>query len=419
MKQRVPLPPDDSEPAICATDTVVVVGSGALLPAVLHSLRERSIEPVCLCELELDGKAGPRDTGVPLRTTTDALADYPDAAVLLLIPPHQFTLARSQLFQQGWRHVYGCASFLAAFEYEPQSFASGLGWLHFYLDAYFREHYQVNFPNHLVVPSIDIVITEKCSLKCRDCANLMQYYAEPIDANLDHLFSALDLIMSSVDHVLELRVLGGEPLMSGRLREYMTRLRQYGNYSRIVVFTNGTIVPRSETIVSLASDHTLVRISDYGVLSRRIHGLTEALEARGVAFEVEAMPGWQPCGTIARRSRTPEESTAVFLECCANTILTLLHQRLYQCPFAANAYNLEALPRSSTAYVDLRGDVPHEEVRGRLSAMLSRRTATPACDYCGGRRFGDLSDPVAEQVSRPRPYLRLADGLGGRLKENP
>ena len=34
----------------------------------------------------------------------------------------------------------------------------------------------------LKVKSLDVVLTERCSLKCVDCSNLMQYYEKPIGA---------------------------------------------------------------------------------------------------------------------------------------------------------------------------------------------------------------------------------------------
>lgn len=415
MKQRVPLALHSSEVAPRASNAVVVVGSGLLLPALLHALRQRRIEPVCLCSL--DEESAPPTDGIPVTTTAEAQASYPNATVLLLVEPRRFALARSKLLMQGWRSIYDCAYVLAAFEYDSRSVASGVGWLHFYLDTYFYDHFKIQYPNYLLLPSIDVVITERCSLKCRDCANLMQYYIEPINADFDRLLSALDLLMRCVDHILEFRLLGGEPFMNRSAGRYLTRLRAYDNYSRIAVFTNGTIVPSSETIQTLAHEDTLVRISDYGPLSRRLRPLTEMLEAAGAAYEVEAMPGWQPCGTIAKRNRTLEESTAVFHDCCAKTIFTLLGQRLYQCPFAAHVYNLGALPRSSIECVDLSRDIPREEVRQELFGMLNRRTAIAACDYCGGRRFGELTEPVAVQVSKPIPFARATEGSRGLRKE--
>ena len=412
MRQRVPLPPQNSECVVRPSDAVVVVGSGPLVFAVVHALRQHGIKPVCVCPLG-DELEVPMD-GIPVCTITEARAKYPDAIVFLLSAPRQYRITHAQLIQLGWRRVKDCAYELASFEYGEDSFPFGLGWLHFYLDSYFQEYFQTYHPDHLVLLSVDVVITERCSLKCRNCANLMQYYTDPKDANFSQLFSALDLLISCVDNVLEFRVLGGEPFMNRGAAKYLARLRKYDNYSRIAVFTNGTIVPKAEILHSLAHEDPIVRFSDYGPLSRRLNQMMDALDAAGVAYEVEALPGWQPCGTIARRNRNPTESTTIFLDCCARTIFTLLNGCLYQCPFAANACNLGALPRTKEEYVDLRRSATREAIRRQLLAMVNRKMAIPACDYCGGRRFGALTEPVAMQIAEPLTYMKIAqeNGMG-------
>ena len=39
------------------------------------------------------------------------------------------------------------------------------------------------------------MITTKCSLKCRNCSNLMQYYTKPQDTELNQLFKSIDNLM--------------------------------------------------------------------------------------------------------------------------------------------------------------------------------------------------------------------------------
>ena len=64
----------------------------------------------------------------------------------------------------------------------------------------------------LYLNSIDLVLTEKCSLKCKDCSNLMQYYAKPVDEDFDTLINSIDKILSNVGFIREIRIIGGEPL---------------------------------------------------------------------------------------------------------------------------------------------------------------------------------------------------------------
>ena len=61
---------------------------------------------------------------------------------------------------------------------------------------------------------IDVVITEQCSMKCRDCANLMQFYSRPKNSDTNLLFKSMDRLMECVDHLNEFRVIGGDPFMN-------------------------------------------------------------------------------------------------------------------------------------------------------------------------------------------------------------
>ena len=92
------------------------------------------------------------------------------------------------------------------------------------------------------------MLTEKCSLKCKDCSNLMQYYAKPIDEDYDILIHSLDKFMKNVDFVNEVRLIGGEPLMYKKIDQVMEKILTYNNYEKIFVYTNGTIVPKGNRL---------------------------------------------------------------------------------------------------------------------------------------------------------------------------
>jgi len=70
----------------------------------------------------------------------------------------------------------------------------------------------------------------------------------PQDVEFEPLFAALDIFMKCIDHVLEFRVLGGEPFMNRRAHQYLDRLRQYGDATRLSVYSNGTIIPSEDAL---------------------------------------------------------------------------------------------------------------------------------------------------------------------------
>ena len=62
--------------------------------------------------------------------------------------------------------------------------------------------------------SVDLVVTERCTLKCKDCSNLMQYYTKPETLEEASITEEVDILLSLVDKIHEIRVIGGEPLLN-------------------------------------------------------------------------------------------------------------------------------------------------------------------------------------------------------------
>ena len=88
----------------------------------------------------------------------------------------------------------------------------------------------------LKVDSIDLMLTEKCSLKCKDCSNLMQFYAKPVDEDFEIVIKSIDKFLNTVDYVREIRLLGGEPLMYKRVDEVVKYLLKYKNFDHYFFF---------------------------------------------------------------------------------------------------------------------------------------------------------------------------------------
>ena len=55
--------------------------------------------------------------------------------------------------------------------------------------------------------SVDIVISEKCTLNCKDCANLMQYYQNAKNIDYEMVVRDFENLTSKIDHVFEVRLI--------------------------------------------------------------------------------------------------------------------------------------------------------------------------------------------------------------------
>ena len=79
-----------------------------------------------------------------------------------------------------------------------------------------------------------MVLTEKCSLKCKECSNLMQYYSKPVDEDFEQLTNSLDTFMRTVDHVSEVRLIGGEPMLYKKIDLIIKQILNYKNFDKII-----------------------------------------------------------------------------------------------------------------------------------------------------------------------------------------
>lgn len=262
-----------------------------------------------------------------------------------------------------------------------------------------RTHRELN------VKHLDLVLTEKCSLKCKDCSNLMQYYENPIDEDYDQMINAFKQFMSAVDHVNEVRLIGGEPLMFKRIADVLNEIYKFSNYQKIYVYTNGTIVPKGEKLEAFKNDKVLFRISDYGKISRNADKLENTLIENNINYIREKIKTWQDCAIISEFDRSEELTKHIFGNCCVNQFLTLLHGKLYICPYQAHAENLRAIPISKNDHIDL--NVKQDNLKEKIEKLYFDKEFINACKNCNGRDPNVENVEAALQTSEPLFYNKV------------
>lgn len=225
---------------------------------------------------------------------------------------------------------------------------------------------------------VELVLTTKCSLRCRDCANLMQYYEKPYDIEPKKVTAAFKKFVRYFDEINTVVLVGGEPLLSKNLTEIILFLADFHQVNHIHIFTNGTIIPHEKDICALKNAKVKIIISDYGKLSRNRDNLINWCKKNKVKYHLKSEDlEWGYIGDMQPRKRTPKMLQKQFRN-CNNYCRSILNGKLFYCPRAAHSDDLGYV-KESRDYVDL---LSGKVSRSAIMNIVYSLTYFAACDYC-------------------------------------
>lgn len=384
---------------------VIIFGAGVVGEAAFYACKEKNIKIAFFCDNSWN-KTKSKCCGLPVRHVSELGSFCMQAHFLISVADIGDIVAQLKTINAvSWS---AATVLLKEFDISPYEFSAPKEFVEYAIDTCILcQEYYLN-PDRLFLRSIDLIITERCSLKCKECSNLSQYYTNPIDCSMEELTHNLNIISETIDEINEVRVIGGEPLMNQEFHLIIEKLVSIEAIKKVVVYTNGTIVPRYEQWSSLKNSKVLFLITDYGDLSRNLSVLVQKLQDNHIDFYVRKAQGWTSCSSIQKRGRTVEEQKDIFRKCCAKNLATISNGKLYRCPFIANAARLKAIPEQDEDFVDLVGlfnsGTSYGKVKEYIRHFLTAKEYLPSCDYCSGRSLDAPEIIPAEQIKTPIQY---------------
>ena len=384
---------------------VIIFGAGVVGEALYYACFDAGIRIACFCDNNINKtKSLLCDTKV--LHTQDLKSRYKDA--IFLISAADIKDVISQLRGLGYSKWYPASSLLKDFDVYQRQFSAPVDFVEYAIATCILCHESYLNQDKLFLRSVDIIITERCSLKCMNCSNLMQYYRKPADCDINELMLSIDKFCDIIDEVNEFRVIGGEPFMNKDFHLIIKRLIDEPKARKIVVYTNGTIVPKQVQIDFLKSEKVLFIITDYGKLSKKLDDLVNVLKQNKIACYVQKAKGWTDCAKIMEHHRSVGGQKEIFKNCCAKNTFTLSGGKLYRCPFSANSDRLRAIPDYDGDYIDIFQSASKENglqvAKNKIRVFLTEKEFLRVCDYCNGRPFTAPEITPAVQTPKPLEY---------------
>jgi len=228
---------------------------------------------------------------------------------------------------------------------------------------------------------MEFVITTKCTLKCKDCANLLQHYKNPYNICIEELKKHFDKLMDVFDYIHILSVIGGEPFMHPQISELIAYICQSNKIGAVRITTNGTLIPGKKTLDALKNPKITVKLSNYGKYSSKLEALKNILSENNIKYHVMNLDYWFDYGGTEARNRGAHELQDIFSDCRTPLCQSYLNGEFHFCPRSSAGVDLGLVPKKESDYVNI-GKLETKEARKQMKKFLSKTKFVQACDYC-------------------------------------
>ena len=120
-------------------------------------------------------------------------------------------------------------------------------------------------------PYLEYDITRMCNMNCLGCSRDASF-VKCHHSNFENYLKDLE-VLSTVLKVYKFRILGGEPLLSGKLSDYLIAARESGMFEIIGICTNGLLLKQQNDELFSRLDYVDVSIypgTDYSAIEKEL-----------------------------------------------------------------------------------------------------------------------------------------------------
>lgn len=255
-----------------------------------------------------------------------------------------------------------------------------------------------------------IVVTLKCTLRCKLCSNCVPMYQNAPIIPKENLLHDIESSFKIFDKIQWIQLVGGELFLHPDLAEVLKEIYKYSDqFEKLIIMTNATMIPKSDVIeeLKLYQDRCQINISDYGELSYKLNEFTEILKSNNIPYRIKAYHGdmqhyggWVDNTNSDCRNYTSEQLNQIFDECYQIGMNNwhVYNGKLHNCIRSLFFTDLGLIQPRDNEYVDLNNGVMSIEKKRNVIRNFDKHPLT-ACNYCSGfnpqksKRY-----PAAEQI---------------------
>lgn len=249
----------------------------------------------------------------------------------------------------------------------------------------------------LHLTNASLVITLRCTLKCKLCTAQVPYYDIPPHYSFETIRSAIKNFFKVVEKVDKLTINGGEALTHPQLPEILDEVAAYqSRIGLLEILTNGTVLPKGNLLGKLRDYHVDILVNNYGAhLSTKIPELVQAFQEYGIVYrlrdqneESRYFGGWVDISDLSLKDRPEADTKALFAKCVypgAFRCFAIFGDKAYICGVYKRCADLGTIPDNPDEYVDF-SDFSSDSDEQKIKKIKDfyNRDFFSSCRYCDG-----------------------------------
>ena len=231
------------------------------------------------------------------------------------------------------------------------------------------------------------ILGQNCTLNCLHCCEGIPFIEDKKMSDTDQVIKDIQKLSLSSEYIGRIEFIGGEPFLHKGLPEIIDEVLKLENIGYIVVFTNGTVVPKDGLLQALKHSRVVVNFSSYDETSLHVKaGMADKvktlLERNGINLSVynPYSRSWMDFNSFEPRTATEEQFIDYLDKCFISYCHRVFNGIFYGCPHYYTGIQLQKVPKFDNEYIDLHS-ISNSDLSKRLIDFQNLKSRE-SCRYC-------------------------------------
>lgn len=211
---------------------------------------------------------------------------------------------------------------------------------------------------------VALLIFGQCTLKCKKCSSSLPYFkTDPFIREIDICKKDIDILFDKVDFIEEIHLGTGEVLKYKELPTVLAYLCQKyrGRFGKVVIITNGTVIPDKEILDTVIMHNIEIRVTDYTdtlpQLKKKFKECIQAFEEVNINYAIIKHNYWGDFGVDENNYKViNEEEMITFFDQCNNMCRAYFDGKYYFCAVSMCMQFAFDNKKGNTDYLDFKND---------------------------------------------------------------